>query len=134
MGAAAAIALDQMDEDIRKAEALRSLLVEELAAPDILIHGGPNPSPYILSVSFGGIEGETLLIEADQAGFALSAGAACSSRSTEPSHVLTALGIEDGWLRGTVRISFGRFNTEEAAAALAKLLKSSIERTRGMRL
>jgi cysteine desulfurase len=59
------------------------------------------------------------VIELDRAGFAVSSGAACSSRSTEPSHVLTAMGIEPEWLRGTVRFSFGRENTLEATKKLA---------------
>ncbi|HSI72576.1 MAG TPA: aminotransferase class V-fold PLP-dependent enzyme, partial [Fimbriimonas sp.] len=137
MGAAAAIAMDELEVNLEKAATLRSLFLDELAAKsadELMIHGGENPSPYILSLSFKGVEGETLLIEADQAGFALSAGAACSSRSSEPSHVLTALGLTDDWLRGTIRISFGRFNTEDATLALAKLLKRTVNRMRGMRL
>ena len=62
----------------------------------------------------------------DRLGFAISSGAACSSRSTEPSHVLTALGIEPEWLRGTIRISFGRFNTKDAAHSLAKNLSEAV--------
>jgi cysteine desulfurase len=135
MGAAAAIAIDELKQDMEKAAKLRAIVVEELTSTsEVRVNGGNDASPYILSISFRGVEGETLLVEADQAGYALSAGAACSSRSTEPSHVLTALGMTEEWLRGTIRISFGRFNTEVAAQGLAHLLKEAVDRMRSMRL
>lgn len=130
-GAAAEIALDQRAEDMALVKELRQIVLEELSGvSDREVNGGPHISPYILSVSFLGIEGETLVIELDQAGFAISSGAACSSRSTESSHVLTALGLPPEWLRGTVRISFGRFNTKEAARELGMTLKTAVEKIR----
>ncbi len=130
MGAAAAIALDQQESDEAHVRDLRSIVLENLRLPDIRVNEGTAQSPYILSISFQGLEGETLLVEADQAGYAISAGAACSSKATEPSHVLTTLGLEKEWLRGTVRISFGRFNTQESALGLAKALCFAVERIR----
>jgi cysteine desulfurase len=133
LGAAAAIAADEWEEDRARAELLREIVVEGLQSlSDWQINGGVNASPYILSLSFRGLEGETLVIEADRAGYAISSGAACSSQSTEPSHVLTALGLDPEWRRGTVRISFGRFNNEETAAGLAKSLLHSAEKLRTM--
>lgn len=132
-GAAAAIAGDEMEENFAHAQSLRAIVLEELnRTSDWRINGGENVSPYILSVSFQGIEGETLVVEADAAGYAISAGAACSSRSTEPSHVLTALGVEEDWRRGTVRISFGKANTLESANDLAKTLLRIVEKLRTM--
>jgi cysteine sulfinate desulfinase/cysteine desulfurase-like protein len=57
------------------------------------------------------IDGETLVIELDRAGFAVASGAACSSTSTEPSATLLAMGIAPEVARGAVRISFGAQNT-----------------------
>jgi len=131
MGVAAAIASDEVERDLAHASDLRQLMLDELrSVTDLRVNGGENVSPYVLSLSFYGIEGETLVIEADGAGYAISAGAACSSRSTEPSHVLTALGMDEPWLRGTVRISFGKFNTRDSASALAKILMQSTEKLR----
>lgn len=128
MGAAAEIAANQMSPDSVLAWDLRSIVSEGLNKKlDFRENGGPEVSPYILSVSFYGIEGEGLVIEMDRRGFAISSGAACSARSTEPSHVLTALGLEPAWLRGTVRISFGRFNTKEAAHDLVKALNAAVD-------
>jgi cysteine desulfurase len=134
MGAAAAIAQDRMETDYRHAAELRGAVLEALTqTADIQVNGGDSVSPYILSVSFKEVEGETLVIEMDQRGFAISSGAACSSRSTEPSHVLQALGLSTEWLRGTVRISFGRWNTLESARALGKALAETVEALRRLR-
>jgi cysteine desulfurase len=74
-----------------------------------------------------------VVIEADAAHYGISSGAACSSRSSEPSHVLTALGMPPEWLRGTVRISFGRFNSPEAARGLGSALRKSVNALRDLR-
>lgn len=81
-------------------------------------------SPAILSLSFPGVLGESLVIELDAYGFGISSGAACSSHSTEPSQVLTALGVQGDQIRGTIRVSFGLSNTEESAHSLAQALRS----------
>ncbi|RYG22376.1 cysteine desulfurase [bacterium] len=132
-GAACALAQDRLEEDDAHVTELRWTLIQELLASNLTdwrIIAPETSVPHILSISFFGVEGETLVIEADHAGFAISAGAACSSRSTEPSHVLTALGLEEQWRRGTVRISFGRGNTKETVAALGKTLVRSTENLR----
>lgn len=133
MGAAAAIALQEADKNRRHAEILRALVLEEVEkTTDVQLNSPPNSSPYIVSLSFLGVEGETLVVELDRAGYSISSGAACSSRSTEPSHVLMALGLPIEWIRGTIRISFGKYNTEEAAINLAKELRKAVEKLRTM--
>ena len=88
---------------------------------------GPGPEsgerhPAIASFTFEGINGETLLLELENAGVQCSSGSACSAGSTEPSHVLTALGIDSDTCRTAVRFSFGHDATsEQAALALAGL-------------
>jgi cysteine desulfurase len=128
MGAAAAIAQEEMEQDAQNATDMRNIVLESLNKKlDFQINGGELVSPYVLCVSFYGIEGESMVIELDRQGFAISSGAACSSRSVEPSHVLTALGMETEWLRGTIRISLGRFNTKEAASQLSRALSLTAE-------
>ncbi len=132
-GAACAISAVEIDKDSGKARELRSAVLEELiGVSDWKVNGGPDPSPFILSISFVGVEGETLVIECDKAGYAISAGAACSSRSTEPSPVLLALGLDEPWRRGTVRVSFGRFNNLDSAVGLARTLAHTVEKLRTM--
>jgi cysteine desulfurase len=131
LGAAAAVALDEREQDEAHARELRGIVLDELKdLSGLRVNGGEDASPYILSLSFLGVEGETLLVDADTAGYAISAGAACSSESTEPSRVLVALGLEPEWLRGTVRVSFGRFNDRDSAAGLARTLRESAQKLR----
>lgn len=129
MGAAAELASLERNADFSKARELRETVIESLDKRlEFRINGGGQVSPYILSISFCGIEGEAMVIEMDRQGFAISSGAACSSRSNEPSHVLSALQIDSEWARGTIRISFGRCNTMEAARDLARALSETAER------
>ncbi len=133
MGAAAEIAADELQANLEMATKLRSQVLEALIqCKDVRVNGGDNGSPYILSLSFLGIEGETLVIEMDRRGYSISSGAACSSRSTEPSHVLKALGLGPEWLRGAIRISFGRCNNCDNARNMAKALLESVEMVRKM--
>lgn len=133
VGTAAAIAIDEQEQDYQLAVTLGQIVQSELSSvPDWQINGGADRSPFILSLSFLGLEGESLVIDLDRAGFAISSGAACSSRSTEPSHVLTALGLPPEWLRGTIRISFGRFNTKESARDLGSALAHAINNLRNL--
>jgi len=67
--------------------------------------------PNTLQLAVAGLDGETLLMQLDKAGIAVSSGSACSSGKTEPSHVLMAMGIEAGLARGAIRISLGRETT-----------------------
>lgn len=134
MGLASQIAAEQADSDHSLAEACAAALLDELrAVTDWQINGGPSRVPSILSLSFLGIQGEALVIDLDAAGFGISSGAACSSRSTEPSHVLSAAGVPSDWLRGTVRISFGRMNTEASSGALGRELTRSVRRLRELK-
>jgi len=69
----------------------------------------PNTSYF----SFADVEGETLVIQLDGAGFATASGAACSSHHTGPSHVLLAMGVEPALATRAVRVSLGRGNSEQ---------------------
>lgn len=134
MGAAAAIAVDERHDNLLRDESARAAVLEELSGMvDVRVNGGDHCSPYILSLSFYGLEGESLVIDLDSLGFSISSGAACSSRSTEPSHVLTAMGLDPEWRRGTVRISFGQQNDEASGRLLGKSLREAAQKLRNMR-
>jgi len=68
----------------------------------------------------------------DGEGFALSSGSACSSRSLDPSHVLLAMGLKHEDAHGSLRISLGKFNTQEDADRLLEVLPPIVERLRSM--
>jgi len=72
--------------------------------------------------AFDNIEGETLVMALDRKAYAVASGSACSSDSSEPSHVLLSMGVDADTARGAVRVTFGASNsTEQVASFLASL-------------
>jgi cysteine desulfurase len=89
---------------------------------------GENRLPAILNLRFYGVPNASLLYRADLAGLMVAAGSACSSASVKPSHVLTAMGLDEKAAKECIRVSFGEDNTlleaEEGAKILKELVKS----------
>ncbi len=83
-------------------------------------------------ISMPGIDGETLLMQLDLAGFAVASGSACSSGKREPSHVLLAMGVSESQARSSLRISFGPGHTMEDTDALVAALVNIQERLQVM--
>lgn len=91
------------------------------AAPSLQVHGGQ--APRVAGVSCFGVEGlpsETQIMGLDLAGFAVSAGSACSSGKVKPSRVLTAMGLSDTAARSAIRASFGWASAPQDFDALAE--------------
>lgn len=130
MGEAARLALESLEERRAHVVRCREAFLDAVSPANPELHGGLGASPYILGLSFPGVQGETLVIELDAAGFAISGGAACSSRSTEPSHVLVALGLSEESMRSFVRVSFGPANTIDSSAELGKRTESLVRNLR----
>ena len=82
------------------------------------------------NLRFEGIDSEPLLIALDLRGFAISSGSACSSGASEPSHVLTAIGLSKEQARSSVRISLGRGNDDAQVNALVDALAESVAHLR----
>lgn len=100
---------------------------------DVLLNGDEeNRLPNNLNISIGYVEGEALLISLDMEGICVSTGSACSSGSLAPSHVLGALGIEDEFIHGTLRLTVGRYTTKEDIDYTAKKIKEVVDRLRAM--
>jgi len=83
-------------------------------------------------VSFRYLEGESILVLLDQNGICASTGSACTAGSSEPSHVLRAMGVPAEWLQGTVRFSLGRLNTEKEIDVVNQTLPSIVKRLQGL--
>jgi cysteine desulfurase len=81
---------------------------------------------------FSGIDGETLVIELDRAGFAVAPGAACSSADSEPSATLLAMGVAPEQARGAVRLSLGAANTPGDVDAFLAALEHVLARLKGL--
>lgn len=76
----------------------------------------------IVSICFDGVDAETLMIMLESKGVQVSAGSACSSMSTKPSHVLKAIGLTDEEARSTIRVSFSDYNTIKEMEMAAKII------------
>ena len=111
---------------LRQYEGLRAARDEmeamlKQAVPDLQVHGAA--APRVAGVSCFGVEGlpsETQVMGLDLAGFAVSAGSACSSGKVKPSRVLTAMGLNDTAARSAIRASFGWASKAEDFDALAR--------------
>lgn len=101
--------------------------------PDVILNGDLNRRiPNTLNLSFKGVEGESIILSLDLKGVAVASGSACTSGTLEPSHVLSAMGIDPAIAQGAIRFSFGRDNTMEDVEYVASLLPEIVERLRSM--
>lgn len=128
-GAACELASRELDQRADKARRMRVWLEQGLENLGAEIFGNaverlPNTSFF----AFPDIEGETLVVALDRKGFAVASGSACSSDSTEPSHVLLAMGIEEDLARGAVRVSLGSTNTMEQIESFIAVLEGELLR------
>ena len=88
-------------------------------------------TPNTVNFSFDGAEGETLIIALDLKGCAVSTGAACSSGTVEPSHVLMAMGLGPERVQGSIRVSLGKYTTTEEIKCFVDVLETSVGSVRG---
>jgi cysteine desulfurase len=97
------------------------------------VNGADAPRvPNTTNIYFDYIEGEALVIALDLKGLAVSTGAACSSGTVEPSHVLTAMGLPPDRARASLRFSLGKQNTHEEVEFALSLIPSTVARLRDL--
>jgi len=135
LGQAAKICREMMTQDENKIRALRDRLQTGIQSrfPEVSLNGHPSDRLYsICNLSFPGIEGETMLMSLDLAGIAVSTGSACSSGSTKPSHVLTAIGLTTEQAHSSIRFSLGRENIREDIDYTIEEIAKTVERVKSM--
>lgn len=135
LGKACEIANRDMGFQLRYLTKLRDGLHERVIdkLDHVVLNGHPTKRlPNTLNLSFEFIEGESLLINLDLEGVAVSTGSACSSGSVEPSHVLTAMGVPSEIAQGSIRFSLGWDNTEEDVEHVTDVLPKIVNRLRSM--
>ena len=129
IGRAIEIATYNLDKYNRKLTYLRDYIISTIQKkfPDAKLNGSKiNRLPGNVNFSFPGIEGEELLLKLDEYGICVSTGSACSSGSSEPSHVLMAIGHQKEMAYGSLRITLGMENTKDDVDFLMKKLEQII--------
>lgn len=126
---------DLRDAYVAHTTTLRDALWNQLREriPEIRLNG-PEPGPSRLSnnlnVSIDGVQGETLLLALDMQGVSASAGSACTTGNSEPSHVLLAMGLTELDSRSSLRLTVGRGNSMDEIDEAANAIVEVVARTR----
>lgn len=131
LGAAARLAAGRLGEEARRIRGLRDDFEQALTARFEQVHvigAGSARLGNTSCVCFAGVEAEALLLLLSEEGICVSSGAACSSGSLEPSHVLRAMGVDAQIAQGQIRFSFGRHSTRDELDRLLAALPSLLGR------
>ena len=135
LGKAAELAVNTMEERMKKETELRDYLMDRVMAevPYTRVNGHrQNRLPNNCNFAFQFIEGESLLIMLDMAGICGSSGSACTSGSLDPSHVLLAIGLPHEIAHGSLRLTLSEENTKEEMDYVVGEIKRIVERLRAM--
>lgn len=133
LGKAIEIANNNLDKYNKKLINLREYYIKKVEEniKDIKINGDREQRlSGNVNISFKNVDGSELLLKLDEKGICASTGSACNSGSSEPSHVLTAIGLTPEFLQGSLRITFGEENTIDDVDYLVDNLKQVIEECR----
>jgi cysteine desulfurase len=135
MGVAAEHGRAKLGTETARVAALRDRLEREILSriPGTVVNGAREPRvPNTTNISFDRIEAESLLIALDLEGIAVSTGAACSSGTLEPSHVLRAMGLPTHRAQNSIRFSLGAGNTDAEIDYLLEKLPRAVEKLRSL--
>lgn len=132
-GKACELARNGLTEHIKHIKNLRDHYISEVSEniTDIKINGSMEQRlPGNSNISFKGVDAGALILELDKKGICASAGSACTSGSSEPSHVLTAIGLPEDFANSALRVSFGAFNNRWEVDYLVSNLKEIVSKLR----
>lgn len=138
---AAKFLISELNENKSKLQKLEEIILSKISQINNIIltgaQSGSSRIPGHISFCAKDLKGENLVLQFDLKGIAVSSGSACSSNEKsgtidenailEPSHVLKALGVNEDCINGSIRISLGKYNTEEEAQYLANTIESVIQ-------
>lgn len=121
-----------IDDDTQHIRKLEDRVIKGLSEAGVSFkrNGSSMHIPGNISLSFPNAEAEVLLHRLDLLGVSVSTGSACDSKKTQVSHVLSAIGLDEGYAKGTIRISLNKDNTLEEANTIAKIISSIISNNR----
>ncbi len=124
---------DEMEIEIPRQTRLRDKIIKYVLEniDDSFLNGHPTQRlPNNVNLGFKYIEGESIVLDLDSEGIGASTGSACSSKSLEPSHVLLAIGLKPQDAHGSLRVTVGRFTTEDEIDYFLERLPHVIKRLR----
>ncbi|MEO8922202.1 MAG: IscS subfamily cysteine desulfurase [Caldimonas sp.] len=132
MGEAFRIAREEMGTESERIRMLQKKLIDGLSGIEqTFLNGHPTQRvPHNVNMSFNFVEGESLIMGVK--GIAVSSGSACTSASLEPSYVLRALGRSDELAHSSLRMTIGRFTTEEEIDYVVMTLKDRVAKLRDL--
>ena len=125
----------EMDIEAKRQIKLRDKIIKYVLEniEDSYLNGHPTQRlPNNINLGFKYIEGESMVLDLDSEGIAVSTGSACSSKSLDPSHVLLAIGVSPQDAHGSLRITLGRFTSEKDVEYFLKVLPNIIKRLRAL--
>lgn len=129
LGKAIELANNNLENYNSKLLKLRNYFIREITSKfeNVKINGDLKQRlPGNINISFPNVDAEEVLLKLDSQGICASAGSACSSGSAEPSHVLTAIGLDKNLVGGSLRITFGKQNNIEEVKFLINILERII--------
>lgn len=133
LGKACEIAQTNLESHINKLKELRDFYISQVEKRiDNIKLNGPrdNRLPGNANISFKGVNGSELLLKLDEKGICASAGSACSTGSSSPSHVLTSIGLDSKIADGTLRVTFCEENSKEDVEYLVENLENIVRKLR----
>jgi len=122
-------------EETKHLQTMRDHVIDRILSkiPDTILNGHRQRRlPQNANISFHFIEGESITLHLDMHGFAVSTGSACFSRSLEGSHVIFGIGGDHERAHGSIRFTFGRYNTMEDADAVVNVLAEVVQELRSI--
>lgn len=128
MAVALQINVKEIEKNIKKILHLEDLLLEDLKGIDFLHNGSKDHIPGNINLSFRNEDGERILHRLDLMGISVSTGSACDSVNSQLSHVIKAIKVDEEYAHGTIRISLGKYNTEEDVHVITNCIKKIIKR------
>ena len=137
LGKACEIAKNNLELHTKKLKELRDFYINQVEEKieNIKLNGPrDNRLPGNANISFKEINGSELLLKLDEKGICASAGSACSTGSSSPSHVLTSIGLDSKTAEGTLRVSFGEDNSKEDVEYLVENLEKIVRELRKKKL
>ena len=133
LGKACEVAIRDMSYNNQKLRSLRDLFIKEVTEriDGVKLNGHKiQRLSSNVNFSFEGVEGESLMLMLNEYGIYVSTGSACNSTRLEPSHVLMAMGVEQGLAQGSIRFSFGKNLTKDDVFYVVDRLVECVKRLR----